>query len=157
MSKTLVACFSATGTTARLGRRLAALAGADFYEIRPAKPYTPADLDWMNSGSRSSVEMNDPDERPALADWDARVEHCDTILLGFPIWWYTAPRIVQTFLERYSFSGKRVILFATSGGSGFGQTAELLRQSAPGARLEEGQVLCSNVSEAQLRGWLTSL
>lgn len=157
MSQTLVACFSATGTTAKIARRLAAVSGADYFEIRPAVPYTSADLDWMDRDSRSSVEMNDPHFRPALADEDARVEQYDTILLGFPIWWYVAPTIVNSFLERYDFSGKRIVLFTTSGGSGFGDAAASLRRSAPGANLVEGRRFPGNASDAQLKSWIDSL
>lgn len=102
---------------------------ADVYEIRPQIPYTPADLDWRNKKSRSSVEMNDPDFRPALADKNAAIDAYNTIFVGFPIWWYVAPTIINTFLETYDFSGKRVILFATSGGSGFGKTAAALKKA----------------------------
>ena len=114
MNKTLVAYFSCTGTTRRAAQALAAAVDADVYEIRPQIPYTPADLDWRNKKSRSSVEMNDPDFRPALADKNAAIGAYNTIFVGFPIWWYVAPTIINTFLETYDFSGKRVILFATS-------------------------------------------
>lgn len=157
MTNTLVACFSATGTTARVGMRLAALTGSDFYEIRPAVPYTQADLDWMDALSRSTVEMNDPAARPALSDTNANVAGCDTILLGFPIWWYVAPAIVSSFLEAYDFTGKRIVVFATSGGSGLHRAAEALRTLVPGARLEEGEVFSPSVSDEQLLLWLRSL
>ena len=119
MSKTLTAYFSASGTTARTAKNLAQAAGADLYEIKPAVPYTQADLNWMDKKSRSSVEMNDRSFRPELADKDADIAAYDRILLGFPIWWYVAPTIINTFLESYDFTGKEIILFATSGGSGF--------------------------------------
>ena len=118
MNKTLVAYFSCTVTTRRAAQALAAAVDADVYEIRPQIPYTPADLDWRNKKSRSSVEMNDPGFRPALADKNAAIDAYNTIFVGFPIWWYVAPTIINTFLETYDFSGKRIILFATSGGSG---------------------------------------
>ena len=127
MSKTLVAYFSASGTTARVAKELAQAAGADLYEIRPAVPYTKADLNWMDKNSRSSVEMNDKSSRPALADRDADIAAYDTILLGFPIWWYVAPTIINSFLESYDFFGKKIVLFATSGGSGFGRTVAGLK------------------------------
>jgi len=131
---------------------------ADVYEIRPQIPYTPADLDWRNKKSRSSVEMNDPDFRPALADKNAAIGAYNTIFVGFPIWWYVAPTIINTFLETYDFSGKRVILFATSGGSGFGETAAALKKSlSPDAALVEGKLLNTGLSPADLRAWRQSL
>ncbi len=154
MSKTLVAYFSASGTTARAANALAQAAGADLYEIRPAVPYTPADLNWMDKKSRSSVEMNDKASRPALADKSANIGAYDTILLGFPIWWYTAPRIIHTFLESYDFFGKKIVLFATSGGSGFGGTAKELAPVCPGAAVLEGKVLNGDLSEAALKKWM---
>lgn len=122
MSKVLVAYFSASGVTAKTAKNLVKAAKADMYEITPAKPYTNDDLNWQNKKSRSSIEMADKAFRPPLADTDANISEYDTILLGFPIWWYVAPTIVNTFLESYDFSGKTIILFATSGGSGFGNT-----------------------------------
>lgn len=157
MSKTLVAYFSASGVTARAAKSLAGAAGADLYEIRPAAPYTQADLDWTNKKSRSSVEMNDLSFRPALADSDADIAGHDVILLGFPIWWYVAPTIINTFLERYDFSGKTIILFATSGGSGFGKAVSGLQGSAPGAVIKEGRILNGRHSEAELKKWLQEL
>ena len=124
MSKTLVAYFSAGGTTAKVAENLADVANADLYEIRPAVPYTQADLNWMDKKSRSSVEMNDKSSRPALADKDADISSYDKILLGFPIWWYVAPTIINSFLESYDFSGKKIVLFATSGGSGFARAVD---------------------------------
>lgn len=157
MSKTLVAYFSASGVTARAAKSLAGAAGADLYEIRPAIPYTSADLDWTNKKSRSSVEMNDLSFRPALADSDADIAGHDVILLGFPIWWYVAPTIINTFLERYDFSGKTIILFATSGGSGFGKAVTGLQDSAPAAVIKEGRMLNGRQSEAELKKWLQEL
>ena len=157
MSKTLVAYFSASGTTAGAAKVLAQAAGADLYEIRPAVPYTQADLDWMNKKSRSSVEMNDKSCRPALADKDANIGAYDTILLGFPIWWYTAPRIIHTFLESYDFFGKKIVLFATSGGSGLGKTAKELAPVCPGATVLEGKVLNGNLSDDALKRWVETL
>ena len=115
MSKTLVAYFSASGVTEKAAQNLAKAAGADLYQIRPAVPYTGADLNWMDKKSRSSVEMNDKSSRPAIADKDAHIEQYDTIFLGFPIWWYVAPTIINTFLESYDWTGKKIVLFATSG------------------------------------------
>ena len=143
MSKTLVAYFSAQGTTRRVAENLANAAGADLYEIRPAVPYTPADLNWMDKKSRSSVEMNDRSSRPELAGKDADIASYDRIFLGFPIWWYVAPTIINTFLEKYDFSGKKIILFATSGGSGFGNTVKELQPSAPNTEIVEGKILNS--------------
>ena len=157
MSKTLVAYFSASGVTARAAKSLAGAAGADLYEIRPVAPYTQADLDWTNKKSRSSVEMNDLSFRPALADSDADIAGHDVILLGFPIWWYVAPTIINTFLERYDFSGKTIILFATSGGSGFGKAVSGLQGSAPGAVIKEGRILNGRQSEVELKKWLQEL
>lgn len=157
MSKTLVAYFSASGVTARAAKSLAGAAGADLYEIRPAAPYTQADLDWTNKKSRSSVEMNDLSFRPALADSDADIAGHDVILLGFPIWWYVAPTIINTFLDRYDFSGKTIILFATSGGSGFGKAVSGLQGSAPGAVIKEGRILNGRQSEVELKKWLQEL
>lgn len=140
MSKRLVAYFSASGNTAALAKRLAGAAGADLYEIRPETPYTSADLNWQDQNSRSSVEMRDHSSRPALADTDAGIDGYDTIYVGFPVWWYIAPTIINSFLESYDFSGKKVILFATSGGSGFGKAVSNLQPSAPDAQIIEGKV-----------------
>ena len=153
----LVAYFSASGTTAKAAKVLAKAADADPYEIKPAIPYTRADLNWMEKGSRSSVEMNDKHSRPALADTDAPVAGYDVIFLGFPIWWYTAPTIINTFLESYDFSGKTIVLFATSGGSGLGSTAAALQGSALGARIVSGRMLNGRVSENELKSWVSGL
>lgn len=153
MSKTLVAFFSASGVTKGAAQRLAGAIGADLYEIKPAVAYTRADLNWMDKKSRSTVEMNDPACRPALADRDADIPSYDRIFLGFPIWWYTAPSIIRTFLESYDFSGKTVVLFATSGGSGLGKTAEDLASSCPGAVIKGGKMLNGRQSESELRQW----
>ena len=135
--KILVAYFSASGVTAKAAWKLSEAAGADLYEIKPKVPYSSADLDWTNKKSRSSVEMNDKNSRPALADTDAPIAGHDVIFLGFPIWWYVAPTIVNTFLESYDFTGKTVVLFATSGGSGLGSTAAALQGSAPGSWMDD--------------------
>ena len=136
----LVAYFSATGTTAAAAKALADAAGAELYEIRPAVPYTGADLNWTDKNSRSSVEMKDGRSRPALADTDAPVAEHDVIFLGFPVWWYVAPTILNTFLESYDFTGKTIVLFATSGGSGLGRSAAGLQPSAPGAKILHSEI-----------------
>ena len=157
MSKKLVAYFSASGTTAAAAKALAEAADAGLYEIKPQIPYTSADLDWTNKKSRSSVEMNDKSSRPALADRNAPVADCDVVFLGFPIWWYTAPTIVNTFLESYNFTGKTIILFATSGGSGLGRTAADLKPSAPGAVIRDGKLLNGRQTKESLAAWVNSL
>ena len=141
MKKLLVAYFSASGVTAQAAETIAETIGADLYEIRPETPYTPADLDWMNRRSRSSVEMNDPASRPAIAEPAADIEQYDTILVGFPVWWYVEPRIVDTFLESYDFSGKTMIPFATSGGSGIGKAEQSLKSHCPSAVWKPGKLL----------------
>ena len=158
MSKTLVAYFSASGTTAKVAKNLAEAAGADLYEIKPAVPYTQADLNWMDKKSRSSVEMNDKSSRPALADKDADISAYDTILLGFPIWWYVAPTIINSFLESYDFSGKKIVLFATSGGSGFGKAVDGLKGSvAADTVIAEGKLLNGSPSADELKAWVNTL
>ena len=153
----LVAYFSATGTTAKAAKVLASAAGADLYEIKPAVPYTSADLNWMDKRSRSSVEMNDRHSRPALVDTAAPVAGYDVVFLGFPIWWYTAPTIINTFLESRDFSGKTIVLFATSGGSGLGKSAADLKNSAPGARIVDGRLLNGRLNEDELKTWVSGL
>ena len=155
--KALVAYFSASGTTAKAAKVLAKAAGADLYEIKPAVPYTSADLNWMDKRSRSSVEMNDKHSRPALADTDAPIAGHDVIFLVFPIWWYTAPTIINTFVESYDFTGKTIVLFATSGGSGLGKSAAGLRPSAPGARIVDGRLLNGRLSENELKSWIENM
>lgn len=157
MSKKLVAYFSASGTTAAVARTLAEAADAGLYEIKPQVPYTRADLDWNNKRSRSSVEMDDKSSRPALADRNAPVADCDVVFLGFPIWWYTAPTIINSFLESYNFTGKTIILFATSGGSGLGRSAADLKASAPGAVIRDGKLLNGRQTKQSLAAWLNSL
>ncbi len=154
MSKTLVAYFSASGTTARVAKELAGVIEADLYEIKPAVPYTKADLNWLDKKSRSSVEMSDKSSRPALADQSADIANYDTVLLGFPIWWYVAPTIINSFLESYDFSGKKIVLFATSGGSGFGQTVAGLKPSVTADTvLTEGKVLNGRQTAESLKAW----
>ena len=158
MSKKLVAYFSASGVTAKVADMLADAVGADIYEIRPEVPYTKADLNWMDKKSRSTIEMNDRTSRPAIADKNAKVEQYDTIFLGFPIWWYRAPSIINTFLESYNFSGKKIILFATSGGSKFGKTVEELKVSVPATcEIIEGKLLNGKQTIPSIREWTESL
>lgn len=153
-NKTLVAYFSASGVTAKAASSLAAAIGADLYEIKPAVPYTNKDLNWQDKHSRSSVEMNDPSARPELADGNLNLTTYDRIFLGFPIWWYTAPRVIQTFLESRDFTGKTIILFATSGGSGLGRTAKDLAPSCPGAVIRDGQIIRRGTSQEELKRWV---
>ena len=158
MNKKLVAYFSASGNTARLAKKLAEAAGADLYEIKPAVPYTSEDLNWQNKQSRSSVEMSDKSSRPALADTNAKITDYDTIFVGFPVWWYTAPTIINTFLESYDFSGKTIVLFATSGGSSIVGTAKALKSSvSDDTKLIEGKVLNREASAASLKDWISGL
>ena len=156
MRKKLVAYFSASGVTRSVAQRLAAVAEADLFEIQPVTPYTKADLDWTDKSSRSSIEMQNPLSRPAIAKKFDNMDEYEVIFLGFPIWWYIAPTIVNAFLESYDFSGKTIVLFATSGGSGFGKTAEVLKPCAAGARLLSGRVL-NGVSDREIRSWVDSL
>ena len=158
MSKKLVAYFSASGVTENVARKLAQAAGADLYEIKPEVPYTEADLDWRNKNSRSSVEMQDKSSRPKLADKNAGIENYDVIFVGFPVWWYVAPTIINTFLESYDFSGKKLILFATSGSSGFGKTVEGLKNSVSDTTvITEGRLLNGNPTEEALKEWVDEL
>ncbi len=158
MSKKLVAYFSASGVTADLAKNLAAAADADLYEIKPQVPYTKPDLNWMDKKSRSTIEMHDLSFRPPITDKNANVAAYDTVFVGFPIWWYIAPTIINTFLESYDFSGKTIVLFATSGGSGFGKTAEGLKSSvSETAVIKEGKVFRSSQSAAALKSWLETL
>ncbi len=150
MSKKLVAYFSAGGNTASLAKKLAEAAGADLFEIKPAVAYTREDLNWQNKQSRSSIEMNDHSSRPALADAELDTSAYETIYVGFPVWWYIAPTIINSFLERYDFSGKKIVLFATSGGSGFGKAVQNLKVSAPDAEIIEGKVNPSSKDIAAL-------
>lgn len=158
MSKKLVAYFSASGVTANAAKILAEAAGADIYEIRPAVAYTNADLNWMDKKSRSSIEMSDKSSRPALADTNANISDYDTIFVGFPIWWYVAPTIINTFLESYDFSGKTIVLFATSGGSSFGRTIDNLKGSVShDTIIKEGKILNGRLSKDELSSWVSNL
>lgn len=155
--KILVAYFSASGVTAKAARKLADAISADLYEIQPEVPYTAADLDWTDKKSRSSVEMNDLSFRPAIAQKVSDMENYDVVFVGFPIWWYVAPTIINTFLESYDLSGKVIIPFATSGGSGMGKTNAGLQPSCPGASLLPGKMLNGAWSEEDLKSWIKGL
>lgn len=155
MTKTLVAYFSASGVTAHVAENLAKAAGADIYEIKPEVPYSDADLNWMDRNSRSSVEMRDKNSRPEITGENAHIEKYDTIYLGFPIWWYIAPTVINTFLEAYDFSNKKIILFATSGGSGFGGAIANLKPSVDSStEIIEGDILNNNPSVEDLKEWV---
>lgn len=155
--KKLVAYFSASKVTKGVAEQLAKAAGADLFEIKPAVPYTHADLDWTNKKSRSSVEMNDPGSRPEITEKIGNMDEYDTVFLGFPIWWYVAPTIINTFVESYNFSGKTIVPFATSGGSGFGKTMDVLKPlCAETAKWLPGKML-NRVSETAMKEWLASL
>ena len=151
--KTLVAYFSASGVTAGAAEEIARTLGADLYEIRPETPYTDADLNWMDKGSRSTVEMNDPACRPAIAAPVENMDQYDTVLIGFPVWWYVEPRIVDTFLEAYDFTGKTLIPFATSGGSGIAKAEQSLRAHCPEAQWKAGKL----VSRSSAAAWAAQL
>lgn len=153
MSKVLVAYFSASGVTAKLVERLASAIGADLHEIKPEKPYTSADLDWRDSNSRSSVEMKDKSFRPTIANSVENMDQYDTVFVAFPIWWYVAPTIINTFLEAYNLDGKKIIPLATSGSSGMGNTNKELAPSCKGATLEEGKRFAANAGEKELADW----
>lgn len=158
MSKKLVAYFSASGVTRKVAETLADAVGADLYEIKPQVPYTTADLNWQDNNSRSSVEMRDKSSRPAIADKDANIGTYDTVFVGFPIWWYVAPTIINTFLESYDFAGKTIIPFATSGSSGIGQTAASLKGSVdPTATILEGKMLNGRQTKESLADWIKSI
>ena len=158
MSKKLVAYFSASGITRNVAKMVAEAAGADLYEITPKEAYTKADLNWMDKKSRSSVEMADKSSRPAIVANDPHIENYDTVFIGFPIWWYVAPTVINTFLEAYDFSGKKIILFATSGGSGFGNTAAELKGSvSDSTEIMEGKVISPRMTEKDIARWVATL
>ena len=157
MSKTLVAYFSASGSTAKLAQTLADAAQAELYEIRPEIPYERKDLNWMDRHSRSTVEMQDPNCRPPLADLDAPVAEAERIFLGFPIWWYREPSVIDSFLDAYDFSGKTVVPFFTSGGSQLGEGQERIEKLAKGARVLEGRRFKPRASEDEIKNWLARL
>ena len=155
--KALVAYFSATGTTKGVAEHIANGLNTDIYEIVPEEPYTDADLDYNDNNSRTTIEMNDPDARPAISGSVENMEQYDIVFIGFPIWWYVAPTIINTFLESYDFSGKTIVPFATSGGSGMGSTNEKLAPSCPGAILMKGKMLNGLLSQEELKAWVKSL
>ena len=156
MGRKLVAYFSASGTTRKIAEMIAQASEADLYEIMPKQPYTKDDLNWMDKKSRTSVEMSDKKFRPEIFNTDVQVDKYDEIILGFPIWWYVAPTIINTFLESYDFSGKKIALFATSGGSGFGNTVSELKPSAPNAVIVEGKVL-NKATKQEIAEWIKSI
>lgn len=157
MNKTLVVYFSASGVTAKLARTLADVVGGDLHEIQPVQPYTSADLDWTNKKSRSTIEMNNKAFRPAIKNKVEHMEQYDVIYVGFPIWWYVAPTIINTFLEQYNLEGKTIVPFATSGGSGMGKTNAELKKSCMGAILKEGRRFQENAGKGELKAWAESL
>ena len=153
MSKTLVAYFSASGTTAKVAKKMAEAIGADLFEIKPETPYSGADLNWQNKNSRSSVEMNDRSSRPAIAVKAADMPQYDVVFVGFPVWWYREPSIIDTFMESYDFAGKTVIPFATSGGSGLGDSAVNMQKLAKGAKDVNGKRFSGSASAEELKAW----
>ena len=157
MSRKLIAYFSATGNTAKVAGNLSEAINADVFYIEPAVRYTDADLNWRNENSRSNVEMKDLSYRPEVALKRDNMDEYSTIFLGFPIWWYIAPTIVNTFLEDYDFTGKTIITFATSGGSGMGKTLEMLEPSCPGAKLIEGKIFRKDAAIKELAEWAETL
>ena len=157
MANALVAYFSASGTTEQVAKDLAAAIGAGLFEIAPAEPYTSADLNWNDKRSRSSVEMNDEACRPAIAEEVEDMARYDTVFVGFPVWWYVEPRIIDTFLGAYDFTGKTVVPFATSGGSGLGRAPQRMQELAPGSRVLAGKLLNGRPGMAELKSWAESL
>lgn len=156
MSKALVAYFSASGVTAKMAKKLADGIGADLFEIKPEVPYTRADLNWNNSESRSSVEMKDLSSRPAIAEKKNNMADYDVVFVGFPVWWYREPSIIDTFMEQYDFSGKTVVPFATSGMSPIGDSGRNMQALAPKAKVAQGQRFSNSVSEKELADWASS-
>ncbi|GFI62089.1 hypothetical protein IMSAG049_01262 [Clostridiales bacterium] len=157
MSKKLVAYFSASGVTAKLANALAEASGADLFEIEPSVPYTQKDLDWMDKTSRSSIEMKDHNSRPEISSAVENMDQYDTVFIGFPIWWYVAPTIISTFLESYDFSGKTIIPFATSGGSGMGNTESILKKRcSPSTNWKAGKRF-SSADKNTIKAWLNEL
>ena len=154
--KALVAYFSASGVTAKVAGKLAEALNAPLYEIKPAAAYTAADLDWTNKQSRSTLEMNDKDCRPALADTDAPVAEAEVIFVGYPVWWYREPSIIDSFLAAYDFSGKKIVPFATSGGSGIGEEAPARMKEITGAEVDAGRRFAANADAAELKAWAES-
>ena len=157
MAKTLVAYFSASGVTAKVAEELAAALGADSFEIAPEQPYTNADLNWQDKTSRTTIEMNDEACRPAIAGDAADMAAYDTVFIGFPVWWYVEPRIIDTFLESYDFAGKTIVPFATSGGSGLGKAPQRMQRLAKGAHVLDGRRLSAGASAGELKSWIAGL
>lgn len=157
MGKELIACFSATGNTWDIAEKISKLTGADLFRIEPEVPYSPADLDWRDQNSRSSIEMKDHASRPAVKALPEDMEEVETIYLGFPIWWYIAPTLINTFLEGLDLDGKTIIPFATSGSSGMGRTNDHLKDSAPGAVIKEGKRFAPGADAEEIQAWLASL
>lgn len=157
MGKVLVAYFSASGVTEKVAKKVTATAAADLFEIKPETAYTKADLNWMDKKSRSSVEMNDPASRPEISGRVENMEQYDTVMIGFPIWWYTAPAIIRTFLEAYDFSGKKIVLFATSGGSGFGNTVKDLQPSVDASAKFVSEKILNSASDSEIQEWVKNL
>lgn len=157
MAKILVTYFSASGVTKKVAERVAKIADADLFEIKPQKRYTGEDLNWMNKQSRSSVEMNNPDSRPKIENMVENMEMYDTVIIGFPIWWYTAPTIIKSFLEMYDFSDKKIALFATSGGSGFGNTVKDLIPCVDDTAVFISEKVMNGVSDDEIKNWILSI
>lgn len=155
--KKLVAYFSCSGVTERVAKKLAAATGADLFEMVPKVPYTDADLDWMNKHSRSSIEMNDPASRPEIANRVENMADYDLIMVGFPIWWYVAPTIVNNFLESYDLKGKKIAPFCTSGGSSPGKTGSVLHKSCPDSEMMPVRRFSASVGESELKAWADTL
>ena len=153
MSKALVAYFSASGVTKKVSEKLAGAIGADLFEIKPEVPYTSADLNWMDKQSRSTIEMNDPNARPAIAEICDNMADYDVVFVGFPVWWYREPSIIDTFIESYDFSGKKIVPFATSGSSGIGNAGSNIQTLAPGAAVDSGIRFAAGVAETELAKW----
>lgn len=154
MSNILVAYFSASGTTEKVAQKLSQQIDADLFKIRPKQVYTSDDLNWNDENSRSSLEMKNPDSRPEISNKVEKMEQCDTVFVGFPIWWYREPSIIDTFIESYDFKEKTIIPFATSGGSGIGKSSQYIQQLAPQAKVIQGKRLSFAISDEELNTWV---
>ena len=153
MSRVLIAYFSASGVKKKMAEKLAAVTGADLFEIKPEVPYTKSDLNWMNKKSRSSIEMEDRNCRPAIASRVKNMDQYDIVFVGFPVWWYREPSIIDTFMESYNFTDKTVVPFATSGMSPVGNSGKNMQELAPGAKVEAGKRFPNSVKESELKNW----
>lgn len=153
MSKVLVTYFSASGVTKKMAEKLSEAVGADIFEIKPEVPYTDADLNWQDSKSRSTVEMKNRSSRPAIAEKLENMNQYDVVFVGFPVWWYREPSIIDTFMEQYDFAGKTVVPFATSGGSPVGDSAKNMQELAPAAKVVAGKRFPNSVSVDELKKW----